>query len=178
MVELNIDSSQKSELNWHINNWRISSTYPISRIFTTNPLPDQTQHITRILYDNDYELLYRRSPQWINFSKNQNPRRLIIKHVALIVWLSWCVQRTASMVGRRSPCEKTTRRWKGKRNARRIRLRRNASNDIGKRSRTSRYVNIVCFRAVGVYWCTVRKLYCYPNSVPHLQGRYSQQRIF
>jgi hypothetical protein len=54
------------------------------------------------------------------------------------------------MVGRRSPCEKTTRRGKGKRNVRRIRLRRNASNDTGKRSRTSRYVNIVCFKAVGV----------------------------
>ncbi len=32
----------------HICNWRIFSSFPLSRIFTTNPLPDWSKYITRI----------------------------------------------------------------------------------------------------------------------------------
>ncbi len=51
MVELNVFIAQLSELNRLQYNWRIFSSYPLSRIFTTNP--DETQHITRIIYDYD-----------------------------------------------------------------------------------------------------------------------------
>jgi hypothetical protein len=48
-------------------NWRIFPSHPLSRIFILNPLPDSTQHITRIIYDYDYELKYRRSQQPCKF---------------------------------------------------------------------------------------------------------------
>ncbi len=46
VVELYVLIAQHSELNWLQYKWRIFSIYPLSRIFTTNPLPDYCKHNT------------------------------------------------------------------------------------------------------------------------------------